>query len=211
MKWITKTKFSSGWFLLALISFSSGMAAAYWEGPVGSPVSIFAFLALLLSVVALAWCWLWTALKRQGARAVGGMLLVAAGLVVASVPMRPDGFPRYVKTVLTTEEWRTLARFAQARLGPEGRLPGPEKNLWNEHEHRTLWSEFCSATPIQKLDPSLMIFVHREETEIVWGGALAEHKAVIISADGKRLAPPHGRHTTSTFIADDIVTLSGPD
>lgn len=214
-----KTRIASAWFFLASISFLSGLAMHYWEsrsnsiwvGPFGLPASLFPFLLLLLSAVALGWCWLWSVLKRRGVGAVGGMFLMAVGMFVTGFVFRPDGFPQYARTVLAVEEWRTIARLAQDRLGPEGRLPGPNKNLWEEESCRALWSEFCGATQIQKLDPALMIFVRPEETEIVWGGALAGHRSVVIFNDGKKRDVQRRRNTTHTFIADDIMTVVGPD
>jgi hypothetical protein len=214
-----KARIPTVWFVLALISFVAGLAIRYWEsrsnsiwmGPSGFPATLFPILLLLVSSIALGWCWLWSVLKKRDAGAVGGMFLLTIGLFVTSFALRPDGFPQYVRTVLTGEEWRSLARLAQARLGPEGRLPGPDKNLWEEEKHRALWSEFCGATQIQKLDPSLMIFVRPDETEVVWGGALTGHRAVIIFNNGKKRDVPLGRHTTYTFIADDIMTVVGPD
>jgi hypothetical protein len=182
-----------------------------WMGPWGLPPVLFPLLLLLLSVVALGWCLLWSVLKDRDAGAVGGMFLLAVGMFVTSFVLHPDGFPQYARTVLTAEEWRSIARLAQARLGPEGQLPGPNKNLWEEEKCRVLWSEFCGATQIQKLDPSLMIFVRPEETEIVWGGALAGHRAVVIFNDGKKRDVSPRRHTAYTFIADDIMTVVGPD
>ena len=177
----------------------------------GLPGGLFPLLLLLVSSIALGSCWLLAVLKKRAAGVAGGMFLVAAGLLITSFLLRPDGFAQYAKTVLTAEEWRSIARLAQARLGPEGRLPGPEKNLWEEEKHRALWSEFCGATQIQKLDPALMIFVRPEETEVVWGGALAGHRAVIIFKNGKRSNVPLSRHTRSTLIAADIMTAVGPD
>ena len=95
---------------------------------------------------------------------------------------------------------------AQERLGPEGQLPGPEKNLWEEKEHRALWSDICGGTKIQKLDPSLVIFVRPEETEVVWGGALVGHRGVVIFT--RKGGDDHGAGLSRTiFIADDIATF----
>ena len=98
------------------------------------------------------------------------------------------GFQAYARKVLTPDEWRGIARFAQANIhaqpGEEqfGRqLPGPGKDsLWNENKHRALWSKLTVETHVQKLSDSLVIYVDSESTSITWGGALAGHWGIRI-------------------------------
>ncbi len=211
------------WFILAFVSFASGLVIPYLEGRSNSlwvvppmlPASALPFLLLFVSSVALAWCWIRSLLAKRDAVAVSVMLSLAVVLFGTSIHLRPSylfhrGFRHYAKTVLTADEWRSISRLAQERLGPEGRLPGPDKSLWDEKEHRAFWSGLCGATQIQKLDPSLMIFVRPEETEVVWGGALAGYRGVIIFT-GKSGDEQRGSLSQTMFIADDIATFVGAD
>ena len=218
-----KTKIQSGWFLIAVISFVSALVLPYLEGRSNSlwmippmlPATVLPFLLLFVSSVALAWCWIRSILAKHDSFAVGVMLSLAVVLFVSSIILRPSylfqrGFCHYAKTVLTADEWRSISRVAQGCLGPEGRLPGPDKNLFDEKEHRALWSNLCRSTQIQKLDPSLMIFVRPEETEIVWGGALAGHRGVIVFTS-KSGNDHQGRLSQAMFIAHDIATIVSAD
>jgi hypothetical protein len=179
------------------------------------PASLFPFVVLFVSSAALAWCWIRSVLAKRDVIAVGVMFSLSVVLFGTSIKLRPSylfhcGFHHYAKTILTTDEWRRISRVAQERLGPEGKLPGPEKNLWDEKEHRASWSGLCDATAIQKLDPSLMIFVRPEETEIVWGGALVGHRGVIIFSN-KRADEHQSQMPQAKFIADDIATFVSAD
>ena len=218
-----KTRIPSVWISIAFISFLSGLVIPYLEGrsnsfwvmPLMLPASLFPFVLLFVSSAALAWCWIRSVLAKRDVIAVGVMFSLSVVLFGTSIKLRPSylfhcGFHHYAKTILTTDEWRSISRVAQERLGPEGKLPGPEKNLWDEKEHRALWSELCGATAIQKLDPSLMIFVHPEETEIVWGGALVGHRGVIVFTS-TRGHDERGQTTQAKFIADDIATFVSAD
>ena len=218
-----RTRIPGVWIFIAFISFVSGLVMPYLEGRSNSlwvvppmlPASVVPLLALLVSLIALAWCWIRSLLAKRDSLAVSAMLSLAVVMFGISIIL-PDsylfhrGFRHYAKTVLTADEWRSIARLAQERLGPEGRLPGPDKNLWDEKEHRALWSDLCAATQIQKLDPSLMIFVRPEETEVVWGGALEGHRGVIILT-GKGGDEQRGRLSQTMFIADDITTFISAD
>jgi hypothetical protein len=219
-----KTRMPAVWIFIALISFVSSLVIPYLEGRSNSlwvvppmlPGGALPFLLLFVSSVALAWCWIRSVLAKRDAVAVGVMLLIAVVLFGTSIITLHSfnifhrGFRRYAETVLTADEWRSISRVAQERLQPEGELPGPRKNLWDEKEHRALWSDLCGATQIQKLDPSLMIFVRPEETEVVWGGALTGHRGVIIFT-GKGGNDQHGRLSQSMFITDDITTFISGD
>ena len=214
-----KTQIPFIWISVAFISFLSGLLIPYLEGrsnsfwvmPLMLPASLFPFVLLFVSSVALAWCWIRSVLAKRDVIAVGVMFSLSVVLFATSIILRPSdlfhcGFRHYAKTILTADEWRSISQVAQERLGPEGQLPGPEKNLWEEKEHRALWSDICGGTKIQKLDPSLVIFVRPEETEIVWGGALVGHRGVVIFT--RKGGDDHGAGLSHTiFIADDIATF----
>jgi hypothetical protein len=55
-----------------------------------------------------------------------------------------------------------------------------------------------------------MIFVRPEETEVVWGGALAGHRGVIIFTN-RRGKIQHGQLSQTIFIEDDIATFVSAD
>lgn len=191
--------------------YLEGLSNSLWVVPPMLPASIVPFLALFVSSIALAWCCIRSLLTNRSLLAVSVMLALAVVMFGTSIILRQSylfhrGFRNYAKTVLTADEWRSISRLAQERLGPEGKLPGPDKNLWDEKEDRALWSDLCAATQIRKLDPSLMICVRPEKTEVVWGGALTGHRGIIIFT-GKDGAEQRG----GLSIADDITTFISAD
>lgn len=206
------------WACIALISFVARMLLPYLEGrsnswwvippiiPADLPVGLFLF----LSCIVLLGYWLQSRITKRHTRLTAAIFFISLLLLGSSFIIYPAkifhyGFHSYAKSVLTADEWRSISQFAQEHMQPGARLPGPDKPLWNETEHRALWSGLCAATPIQKLDPSLMIFVSADETEIVWGSPLTGHRAVIIysnkSGDNHRSKRPQ-----YMFVADDIAT-----
>jgi hypothetical protein len=199
------------WFFIALIAFILTLVIPYFEGRSNSwwfPIGLLPSVLLLVSCSALFLFWIRSvAAKRNGVvtavMPVAALLLFGASFVIRPADLFLLGFRDYAKNVLTLDEWRGISRFAQEHLPPDGRLPGPGKNLWNEKDHRALWSAFEAATQIQKLDPSLMIFVHPEQTEIVWGGALVGHHGVVISSN-KNATEQNSRTSRSILIAEDI-------
>lgn len=206
------------WTFIAFVCFVSGLVLPYLEGRANSwwsippiiPVDLLPLVLLAVSCLVLLSVWIRSVLSKRHVVATGWMALSSVVFFGASFTVRPAdlfqrGFCHYAKTVLTADEWRGISRFAQAHPTADGRLPGPGKNLWKETEHRALWSELAAATQIQKLDPSLMILVHPDETQIVWGGALEGHRSVTIFT--QKRAPFSG----ATFIADDIAICLGAD
>jgi hypothetical protein len=210
------TKPSKIWFFIASISFLSNLVIPYFEGRSNSwwfPVGLLPPVLLFVSCIALfLFCIRSVVAKRNG---LAVMLFAALLLFGASFAIRPAdlfllGFRDYAKNVLTLDEWRGISRFAQEHLRADGRLPGPGKNLWNEKDHRALWSALVAATRIQKLDSSLMIFVNAESTEIVWGGALVGHHGVVIFPS-KNATEHRNRMSRSILIAKDIIVEISAD
>jgi hypothetical protein len=212
----------ASWFIAALLSFTAMLVIPYVEGRFNSlwsfppmlPAVTLPFALLFGSTAALLRGWIRSLRAKRNSIALGAMSFISATLLIGSIVPGSEffhrGFTDYSRTVLTVDEWRTIARVAQQRLGPEGKLPGPDKNLWDEEQHRGLWSDIVSATQIQRLDPSLMIFVRPETTEIVWGGALAGHRGVIIFT-GKGGEARRSKLPPTAFIAEDIATIVGAD
>lgn len=211
------------WTFVALVSFASGLLMPYFEGRSNSwwaippllPADLLPLLLLFVACVILLSSCVRSVVSKRHTVVTAWMFFICLMLFVVRLAVRPAdlfhrGFHHYAKTVLTADEWRSISRLAQERLGPEGRLPGPDKNLWDEKEHRALWSDLCGATQIQRLDPSLMIFVRPKETEVVWGGALAGHRGVIILT-GKGGDEQRGRLSQTMFVADDITTFVSAD
>jgi hypothetical protein len=208
------------WILTALISFVSALVLPYVEGRMNSvwvvppllPAIAVPLLLLFASCLALLRCWIRSVRARQGGAGGGwfflSLVLFAAAILMPRADVFQRGLAHYAKTVLTAEEWRGIARFAQERLPAQGMLPGPGKNLWNETEHRALWTELSAATPIQKLEPALVILVRPDRTEIMWGGALAGHRGIMIF-NGKKGEDANSRRSQARFIADDIATFIG--
>jgi hypothetical protein len=218
-----RTKTQTIWFFITLISFITRLLIPYLEGRSNSlwvippllPVDLLPFLFLLLSCIVLLSLWVRSMLAKCPTVAATSMSLTSLLLLAASFTIRPAecfhcGFRDYVEGVLTIGEWRAIAQFAQAHLPPEGKLPGPRKNLWNENDHRALWSALAAATQIQKLDPSLVIFVIPERTELMWGSALVGHRGVVISS-AKNETDQRGGLSRTMFVAEDIATFMSAD
>lgn len=202
-----------GWACIGIFSFLSELLMPFIEGRFNmpmSPVSLLFLPLLLISCCVLLLVLVRAVKAHLNSTRTAGMLAVCSLLLVSSFAIpRAElfhrGFNQYARGVLTPEEWRSIARLAQSNLPPDGRLPGPKKNLWNENEHRALWSQFSSTTQIQKLDSHLMIFVHPGSVSIVWGGALAGHRGVTIHTS-KTSATDDRKKSQDWFIAEDIST-----
>jgi len=129
-------------------------------------------------------------------------LLLLGGSVVLQIELCHRGFTQYARTVLTAEEWREIARYAQKHMMPDG-----ERR--SRAETSAILDELESATPFRKLKHSPMIQVRPEETGFYWGGALTGHRYVVVfnHQDGPaRQGEPGGK-----FIAEDIATFISGD
>jgi hypothetical protein len=201
------------WTLIALISFASYVVIPYWEGlsnswwslPPMLPADLLPFLLLFVAGLVLLRHWARALYFKRHVLAVTGMffvslLLFGLGFAVRPAALFQRGFSQYAKRVLTADEWRAISRLAQEQIQPGGSLPGPHKTLWEETEHRALWSRFTATTQIQKLDPTLVIWVSPESTNIEWGGALTGHRSVTV------FTHKGGQLPDATFIAEDIAT-----
>lgn len=195
--------------------YLEGRTNSIWIVPPVLPASVVPFVLLVVSCFVLLSTWMRSVMARRNAVAAGlmflaGLLLLGASFKVPTAALFRRGFNDYAKNALTADEWRGISRFAQEHLPADGRLPGPDKNLWNEKDHRALWSALTAETQVRRLDPSLMIFVRPEYTEIVWGGALLGHRAIIISTsrDG---GAQREKSPTDLPVAEDIFTSAGPD
>jgi hypothetical protein len=211
------------WTFGALLSFASGLLMPYCEGRSNSwwaipplpPADLLPVLVLFVACAVLLSSCVRSVLSRRRVVTTAWLFCICLTLLVVRLGVRPAdlfhrGFHHYAKSVLTADEWRSISRVAQERLRPEGRLPGPRKNLWDEKEHRALWVDLCGTTQIQKLDPSLMILVRAQETEIVWGGALTGHRGVVIFT-GSPAEDQRSRWSATLFITDDIATFVSAD
>jgi hypothetical protein len=195
--------------------YLEGRTNSIWIVPPVLPASVVPFVLLVVSCFVLLSAWIRSVMARRNAVAAGlmflvGLLFLGASFKVRSGDLFRRGFNDYAKNALTADEWRGISRFAQEHLPADGRLPGPDKNLWSEKDHRVLWSALAAETQVQKLDPSLMIFVRPEQTEIVWGGALVGHRAIIISTR-RNGGAQRDKSSTDLPIAEDIFTSAGPN
>jgi len=212
---------SAKWMIVALISFGLRLAMPYLEGRTNSrwavppmlPADLLPLLSLFVSSFILFLIWIREIVAKRPALTNACLFFVSLLLFGFSFTVRTTdffhrGFFQYANRVLTADEWRRISQFAQEHLQSEGRLPGPRKNLWDENEHRKLWSALCAATKVEKLNPSLMILVHPGSTEIVWGGALSGHWGVTISTSK---SSENSRASSKRWrIAEDIATSVGP-
>lgn len=131
-----------------------------------------------------------------------------------------SGFQNYVTHVLTADEWRDIARFAQTNIVNDHILPGPGKNLWEENKHRELWSKLSASTHIKSLPDTLVIRTWQGNTIISWGGALPGHRGITIYSNANAAGKPYFLQTTNDFkrihsyieirIADDMEVGHGP-
>jgi hypothetical protein len=206
------------WVLISLASFILVPVMPYFEGRTNSvwvfppllPADILPPFFILVSAVALFFCWIRSIRTKH--RSFEVALMFCASLVfflgcfaVDRADLYGLGFHSYAKNILTADEWRSISRFAQAHLKTGEVLHGPSKNLWDEKNERALWTELAAATRVQKLPSSLVIFVHPDCTTVVWGGALTGHRGVII-ATGDGAAFQHGKSPHTRFITEDIAT-----
>lgn len=201
------------WTLVALVSFAScllipyleGRSNSWWSVPPMLPADLLPVLLLLVACNVLFSRWVRSLFSKRRMLAAAGMFFFSLLLLGLRFAVRPAdlfqrGFSHYAQTILTADEWREISRLAQEQIKPGGSLPGPHKTLWEETEHRALWSKFTAATQIRKLDPTLVIWVSSEGTNIEWGGALVGHRSVTILVDKSSQLPG------ATFIAEDIAT-----
>ena len=211
------------WFWVAVLSFILLMLLPYAEGrcndvwaiPPILPLSLLPLLSLLVSCLVIFVGALRAFRDNRDVAVNCDMFVLSALLLVPAIRWRwADrfhlGFTSYAQAVLTPDEWRLLSREAQEILGPEGRLPGPEKNLWEERLHRSQWVARCAATQIKRLSPDLMVFVHPDSTEFAWGGALIGHRGLIVYRGRYPEAHPRGSRGL-TFIAGDIAAFTSSD
>jgi hypothetical protein len=163
----------------ALSSFALTLALPYGQGWTNSvwsifmlPSELFPWLWLLICCTALFVLGVASIFTKRHRLMTWAMFLLSMVLAGSFFVRDPAGiflrgFDHYVSRTLGNAQWREISQFLQTHPPPDGRLPGPRKNLWNEAEDRAPWTALCAATQIQKLDPSLVIFVHDGRTEII--------------------------------------------
>jgi hypothetical protein len=146
--------------------------------------------------------------KRRPAGKTSILLVVAflsfaSGFAVNHAKVFQAGFRRKIKSTMSPDELRKIARLCHEKLPPRGQLPGPFR--WSpgkESEHRLLWNELIGSSSLGKLDPSLFIINNADTVDIVWGGALVGHWGLTIQTDGKRQTGDIAEGIT-TFISSD--------
>jgi len=209
------------WTVAAVAAFASFMVLPYLEGrsndwwviPPLIPADLLPPLVLLISCIALLASWLRSLFppaqptpdKRH--RVAKGLLFLLSALLLGGTFFLPApaqffhrGFNVYARTVLTPEEWRQIARYAQAHPIPVKDTPGVATNSPSEDEIEALHAALRSETPFRKLDRHPRIWVDGENTDIYWGGALVGHRYVVV------MAHPGGEKGDTRFVAEDIVT-----
>jgi len=215
------------WTIVALVSFVMGLLLPYFEGrrndwmalvPLPLPADVLPFLLLLVSCVVLASGWIRSIFARRHAVFKSilffiSLLCLVANFRVPSAELFQRGFSQYVRTIMTEDEWRSIARFAQEHLKQGTTFHAPLKlppiNETEEAEQRELWPAITAATQIGRLHPALTIFVDSDRTVIEWGGALVGHRGVIVFAHQGGQLPPGV--FSAQFIADDIATYISAD
>jgi hypothetical protein len=189
--------------------YCEGLKNSIWVVPPLLPAELVPLLLLFLNAVIFFFCMIHSLIKKHNVLAMTLMFLVSLLFFVGSFFIDHQriylyGFKNYAKDVLTTEEWRSISRFAQTHLKPGDYLRGPEKTVQDDGE-RKLWSQFTNQTQIQKLGPYVMISIPDPgRTEIEWGSALVGHRAVIICSNTNDISPPNDVFRGPLFFAPDI-------
>ena len=137
---------------------------------------------------------------------VGGLVFFSASIRMCHAYLYQRGFCHFAKTVLSADEWRSISRVAQEQIKPEGSLFGPGMNHWAARADRDVWSKIAASTKIGKLEPSLMIFVRANATDIIWGGELTGNRGVRIFTK-KSDENVEGHQLREVFITEDIAVV----
>ena len=197
--------------LAVAISTASNFLMSYAEGRAGRPFSFFllpaAIIPLLISISSLLLLCilaLIALIKKHQARAAFvavtlSIIFAATWFIIPADKIFRVGFRQRIKTTISIDELRGIARACHDSLPVNGLLPGPEKrSLWAEEEHRPVWVALTKSTSLGKLDPWMVIKNYSDSVVISWGGALAGHWGVRIQIE---------QVTTAGDIAPDITTF----
>src|SRR5437867_1961525 len=178
-----------------------------WLSLAGFPAQVAPILISLVCLASLVVLLVVALVKRRPAgkalrSLVIALLLFASGFALAPARVFQAGFRQRIRSTVSPDELRAIARLCHEKLPPHGRLPGPGKSsLWNETEHGPQWNALVESSSLAKLDPSLTIFNNADTVSIAWGGALVGQWGLIIQADGK---------TETGDIAEGIRTFTSP-
>ena len=174
----------------------------------GFPAEAVPGLIGLLSLASLVVLWVVALINRRSAGRTSillGIALLFLRLGFAAPPARvfQMGFRQEIKSTVSPDELRAIARLCHETLPLHERLPGPNKwSLWNEQEHRPQWSVLVGSSSLGKLDPSLIVFNETDSVEIAWGGALVGHWGLIIQT-GDKTEPGDIGEGIRTFISSE--------
>jgi len=137
---------------------------------------------------------------------IASVALFLASFEVPKADLFQRGFNDYARTILTADEWRQIAGFAQSHFQPGVRFWGPY--VHESDTNNALLPAFNAATPIQKLGTTYSIFVSPKTTEIFWGGALTGHRGVVVFS-GQHPSSQDFNYSDLTFVTNDIATYVG--
>jgi len=184
---------------------------SYIGGRQGDPLSVWLFpaemfpiLVAFLSVFILVILF-FVALGRGREQCAVSLLSGCAMLFFISMFAFPPrevfqmGFRARIQSTITPDELRQIGIVVQSMLPEDGRLPGPQKNLWDEKEHGAQWQRLLKTTQIGKLDPWMVIVKSSDKVNLTWGGALAGHWGVVIET-GQEQSPGDIAKGIRTFI-----------
>lgn len=226
MKKFTEVRKEIAWAVVALVCFGLGLLLPYVEGrrndwmviPLPFPAGALPIFFLLTACVVLASNWIRSISARRQVVLKGllfsiGLLCLVADFRVPHAVFFLRGFSQYVRTIMTADEWRSIARFAQEHLKPGTTFHAPLKlipaNETEAAQQRELWPAIKAATPIGRLHPVLTMFLDSDKTVIEWGGALVGHRGVIVfTHQGGQLPPGVFR---AQYVTDDIATYITAD
>lgn len=183
-------------FLLPFITISLSTAGlfimSYASGRAGTSIGLFLvvpYLLNLLCLLALLILLLIAIAKRKHIRTALKAFVLSTTIVALGIVIPPEkvfllGFRHRIQATISANELRQIAQEFEKNLPPKGFLPGPGKrSLWTAEEHAPFWTSMTNSTSLGKLDNWVVIYQHRDDVELSWGGALAGHWGVRIKTE----------------------------
>lgn len=196
------------------MAYCEGRANATWMVPPLLPAGVVPIFILFLSTAVLFFC-IAGSLRTKGEIIAASLtfllslMLFAVSLTINYPRLYLHGFRNYAKTILTTDQWRTISRVAHTHITPGDSLREPD-DMDQDENQRSRWAEFTNETQIQKLGPYVTIYVpDPQTTEIESGSSFFGCRGVVIYSDTNNISPPKDSIDGSPlFFAPDIATFT---
>ncbi|HEX3626144.1 MAG TPA: hypothetical protein VH280_12035 [Verrucomicrobiae bacterium] len=197
-----------------VMPYCEGRANATWIVPPLFPAAVVPIFVLFLSTAVLFFCMVGSIRARGNFSAASTTFLVSFMLFAVSFAINYPrlylhGFKNYAKTILTTDEWRTISRVAHAHITPGDSLREPD-DMDQDKNQQARWAQFRNDTKIQKLGPYVTIYVpNPQTTEIESGSSFFGCRGVVIYSNTNKMSPPEDSvDGPPLFFAPDIATFT---